>query len=260
MRKRTFTDADVRAAWNRGASAWHQFVQSGADYYRWRVHGPALLQACGDVKGARVLDLGCGEGYFARELARSGAQVVGIDLSDEQVSNAQKSETSDPLGIEYRCMSASAIDGVFAACSFDLVTACMALQDMGEVSTVLQSACAVLRPQGRMLFSAPHPATDMPFREWERDDRGNKMFLKVGRYFETGPSVMQWNMSRLVYQWSTPFWRRTLQEWSDAIAEAGFLIRRIYEPRPSEDDVAIQPEVSDARDFPYFLIFDLVRP
>jgi hypothetical protein len=58
---------------------------------------------------------------------------------------------------------------------------------------------------------------------------------------------MQWNMRRLVYHWSTPFWRRTLEQWSDLIAHAGFAISRMYEPRPSEDDVARQPELSDAR-------------
>jgi 2-polyprenyl-3-methyl-5-hydroxy-6-metoxy-1,4-benzoquinol methylase len=257
MRGRSFTDADARAAWNRGAEAWHHFVHSGADYYRLHVHGPALLRAAGDVSGARVLELGCGEGYFARELAGAGAHVVGIDISDEQLANAQSAEAKAPLGIEYRHMNAAEIAAHFPVASFDIVTACMALQDMLDVSAVLRGSRAVLRDGGRMVFSLPHPATDMPFREWERDERGNKVWLKVGRYFETGPALMQWNMRRLVYHWSTPFWRRTLEQWSDLIAHAGFAISRIHEPRPSEDDVARQPELSDARDLPYFLIFDL---
>ena len=259
MRGRSFTDADARAAWNRGAEAWYQFVRSGADYYRWRLHGPALLRACGEVKGVRVLDLGCGEGYFARELARAGAQVVGIDLSDEQLAHAQSEEASAPLGIEYRQMNAAEIADEFPPASFDLVTACMSLQDMRDVGGVLHGSHDLLRADGRMVFSAPHPATDMPFREWERDERGNKLSLKVGRYFETGPALMQWNMRRLAYHWSTPFWRRTLEQWSELFAAAHFHVARLYEPRPTEDEVADQPELSDARELPYFLIFDL-RP
>ena len=257
MKRGPFTDAEARAAWNRGAEAWHAFVQSGADYYRLRVHGPALLRACGDVTGLRVLDLGCGEGYFARELARAGAQVSAIDLSDEQLAYASRAESESPLGIDYRQMSAADIDRHFPAGSFDLISACMSLQDMGDVGTVLHAAHTLLRENGRMVFSAPHPATDMPYREWERDERGQKIALKVGRYFETGPAVMHWNMRRLAYQWSTPFWRRTLEQWSELIADAGFVIRRLHEPRPSADDLSDQPELSDSSDLPYFLIFDI---
>jgi 2-polyprenyl-3-methyl-5-hydroxy-6-metoxy-1,4-benzoquinol methylase len=257
VKRGRFTDDDARAAWNRGAEAWYAFVQSGADYYRLRVHGPALLRACGDVQGARALDLGCGEGYFARELARAGAQVSAIDISDEQLNYALRTEATAPLGIDYRRMSASDIERNFSPASFDLITACMALQDMGDAGGVLAAARALLCARGRMVFSAPHPATDMPYREWERDERGNKIALKVGRYFETGPSVMQWNLRRLVYHWSTPFWRHTLEQWSTLIADSGFVIRRMHEPRPSADDVARQPELSDSSDLPYFLIFEI---
>ncbi len=254
-RDRPFTDIDARAAWNRGARAWHTFVQSGADYYRWRLHGPALLRACGDVQGLRALDLGCGEGYFARELARTGATVSAVDISDEQLAHALSAEQEAPLGIDYRHMSAADVHSHFAPASFDLISACMALQDMGDVSAVLHAARVLLQPEGRMVFSAPHPATDTPFREWDRDERGNKIALRVARYFETGPTIMQWNMRRLAYQWSTPYWRHTLEQWSTMIANAGFTIRRLYEPRPTAEEVADQPELSDSRDLPYFLIF-----
>lgn len=76
----TFTDSDAAAAWNEGAGAWDEFIESGADYYRHEVHGPALLALCEPLQGRRVLDLGCGQGYFTRQLAARGAQVVGIDL------------------------------------------------------------------------------------------------------------------------------------------------------------------------------------
>ena len=53
----------------------------------------------------------------------------------------------------------------------------------------LHGAFAVLRPRGRMVFSVPHPATDMPFREWARDEAGRKRYLKLDRYFETGQEL-----------------------------------------------------------------------
>ncbi|MCH8207216.1 MAG: hypothetical protein IH956_09475 [Chloroflexi bacterium] len=51
-----FTSESVAAAWDEGADAWDQFVESGQDFYRTEIHGPGLLRACGDVKGQRVID------------------------------------------------------------------------------------------------------------------------------------------------------------------------------------------------------------
>ncbi len=256
----TFTDDEARAAWNEGAAAWETFVESGADYYRHEVHGSALLTACGPVEGCNVLDLGCGQGFFSRELARRGARVVGIDLSDAMIASALQHEAQQPLGVEYRVVSASEVDRHWEQGSFDLVTACMALQDIADIRGALRSAHALLRSGGRLVFSVPHPCTDTAYREWERDEAGGKLCLKVDRYFESGPAICHWNMARLRYRWDTPYRRHTLAEWSGMIAEAGFLIRRLHEPRPSEAQVRERPELEDCFRVPYFLVFDLVTP
>ena len=218
-----FTDSDAVAAWNRGAEAWDAFVESGADYYRHVVHGPALLAACEPLEGRRVLDLGCGQGFFSRQLASRGAVVTAIDLADELLALAKAREAREPLGIVYRTLSAAAVADHWPSDSFDLVAACMSLQDMADVSGALRGAFAVLRPGGRLAFSVPHPATDMRFREWERDATGRKLYLKLDRYFETGPAVCGWNMPRLSYHWSTPYWRYTLSEWAALVVDGPFV-------------------------------------
>jgi 2-polyprenyl-3-methyl-5-hydroxy-6-metoxy-1,4-benzoquinol methylase len=255
-----FTDEDVRAAWRKGAAAWEAFVESGADFYRTEVHGPALLAACGPLHEKRVLDLGCGQGFFTRELARAGARVVGVDLSDELIARAREHEERQPLGIEYRVLGAATIDRHWPADSVDLVTACMSLQDMADPGAALRNAFAVLAPDGRMVWSVPHPCTDTAFREWERDAAGAKRALKVDRYFDSGPAVLHWNMARLLYPWDTPYRRHTLTQWSELIARAGFLIRRLLEPRPTGEQVRHNLDLDDCYRLPYFLIFDLVKP
>ncbi|HEX8692254.1 MAG TPA: class I SAM-dependent methyltransferase [Longimicrobium sp.] len=255
-----FTDEDARAAWNEGAEAWEVAVEGGADYYRHEVHGPGLLAACGDVAGSRVLDLGCGQGFFTRQLARRGARVTGVDLSDRLLELARGHEEREPLGIGYHRMSAAEADRRWPEGSFDLVSACMSLHDMADPGAALRAAFAVLRPGGRMAFSVPHPFSDMPFREWERDEAGRKLALRVDRYFDTGPAVTHWNMPRLVYHWRTPYWRHTLEETSEMIAAAGFLVRRMYEPHPAPEQVRRMPQLDDCSRLPYFLVFDAVKP
>jgi 2-polyprenyl-3-methyl-5-hydroxy-6-metoxy-1,4-benzoquinol methylase len=248
----------VRQAWDGAAASWEDFVESGKDWYRHGLHGPALLRACGDVKGRSVLDLGCGQGYFSRVLARAGAKVCAVDISEQQIANALEHEQDEPLGIEYRVLDAATVGEQWPTGSFDLVTACMALDDMPDPGAALEAARRVLKNGGRCVFSAVHPVMDSPARGWEKDEAGRKVMFKLGRYFDSGPALCPWTMSRLERYWTTPFVRLTFDGWSELIKHAGFLVRRIYEPRPTLEDVASEPQLDDCRDFPSFVIFDLV--
>jgi ubiquinone/menaquinone biosynthesis C-methylase UbiE len=252
-------EIDAREAWNTGAEGFIAFVESGADYYRHLVHGPALLAACGDVGGKTALDLGCGQGYFSRLLAREGAVVAGIDVADKLLARAMELEAQEPLGITYLRMDAGQIASRFEAETFDLVTGCMSLQDMAHPPAVLAAAGGVLKREGRALFSVPHPCTDPPHRVWQRDEQGNKVALCLDRYFETGPAVTDWSMARLKYRWQTPFHRYTLTEWSGLIRDAGFFIRDLREPRPSAELAAAHRELDDCWRMPFFLIFELMK-
>jgi ubiquinone/menaquinone biosynthesis C-methylase UbiE len=252
-------DLDAREAWNAGAEAFIQFVDSGEDYYRHLVHGPGLLAACGDVRGARALDVGCGHGFFSRLLARAGATVTGVDLSDVLLRRAIEVEAAEPLGIRYTWMDAAQIGAFLEENSFDLVTGCMSLQDIADPAAVLRGAGRVLRRDGRAVFSVPHPCTDPPFREWSRDARGEKLALCLDRYFETGPAVCHWNMKRLTEHWRTPFRRFTITEWSAMIRDAGFVILSLSEPRPDARAVALHPDLDDCARMPYFLVFEVVK-
>jgi 2-polyprenyl-3-methyl-5-hydroxy-6-metoxy-1,4-benzoquinol methylase len=248
---------DPGEAWNNAAPAWDVFVETGADYLRTELHGPALLSLCEPVAGLRVLDVGCGQGWFARQLAERGARVVGIDIAPNQVANARRHEAERPLGIVYHELDAVLVGERWQSATFDLVTACMVLQDLPDAAAVLNGAHQVLVPGGRIAFSIPHPVTDGPFREWERDESGRPGVLKIDRYFDSGFRVVHWNMARLTAHWDAPVWHRTLSEWSALIAGTGFIIRQLVEPRPTQEQVEEIPKLEPARRLPYFLLFKL---
>ena len=220
----SFIDDESARAWDSGAEAWEEFVESGADYYRTEVHGPALLAVCGDVNGFRMLDVGCGQGWFSRQLALKGAKVTGIDISSQQIANALKHEERSPLGIEYRVGSAGKSSGLWEPGSFDLATGCMSFQDMADVGAAFVAVRKLLVEKGRLVISVLHPGTDTARREWDLDEDGRKLALKIDLYFDTGPRTLDWSMERLKSHWQSPMWRRTLTEWSELIGDAGFVI------------------------------------
>src|ERR1700747_2456740 len=61
----------------------------------------ALLRLAGPVSGMRLLEVACGQGRVARELARRGAQVTGLDIAAALLAKARAQEQATPLGIGY---------------------------------------------------------------------------------------------------------------------------------------------------------------
>jgi 2-polyprenyl-3-methyl-5-hydroxy-6-metoxy-1,4-benzoquinol methylase len=116
-----------------------------------------LLEAV--TAGDRVLDVGCGEGRFASELVSAGASVVGIDVAEEPLRRARRSEMErSPIGqrprLDLRLVDA---DGPWslADASFDIVWAGETIEHVADTAGWLSEVRRVLRPGGRLLLSTP---------------------------------------------------------------------------------------------------------
>jgi 2-polyprenyl-3-methyl-5-hydroxy-6-metoxy-1,4-benzoquinol methylase len=247
----------ARRAWDESADAWNELVETGRDYYRTELHGPALLELAAPVPGEAALDLGCGQGWFSRELARAGARVVGVDWADGMLAHARRLEAEAPLGVRYLHLDAARVDEELAPASFSLVTGCMSIMDMPEPERVLRAARTLLAPGGRIVISVPQPANDTTYRRWKRDEQGRKLALEIDRYFDAEATMLKWSEPRVARAFRTVQYRRTLEGWSRVFETAGLLVRKMREPRPSVEAVARRPDLDDARRLPYFLLFEL---
>jgi len=252
-RTRRFRPDRARQAWDEAIDVWEDFQESGKDYHRDRVHGPALLTAVGRVEGLAILDLGCGQGRFARQLAERGGVVTGVDWSRAMITAARARERTTPLGIEYRVLDARTLARHFPDERFDLVVACMSLMDMPDLPRVVRGAHRVLRPGGRFVFSVSHPFNTSTLG-WEHPKRKDRGAMRFNDYYSEGPRVLHWGMPRLKRPFSTPYWHRTLESWFSTLGRAGFLIESLIEPRASSRDARAIRQLAGTRKVPFYLV------
>lgn len=245
----------ARRDWDNASDAYADAHDRGVDYYRLNFFGPAMVEACGDVKGFEVLDLGCGTGYFSREMAKRGTKrVMGVDISSNQLDHARRHEARERLGIEYVLGDAADVVEKLPENSFHLVTACVSLVDMPDPERVIRAAYRVLRDGGRLVFTNTHALTDITDRKWVRNPDGKKVALQLGGYFDETPFVIEWMNSRYKYRFKTTGNNFTLETWMRWVIRAGFIIEDFIEPVATDEAIAEWPGLDDTRIMPTFLI------
>lgn len=134
-----------------------QYARSKHSPLRTWVERWSFLQLVGDVRGLRVLDLACGDGFYSRLLKAAGAaQVVGVDVSPAMIALANQHE--EPAGIRYVCADVAELPELG---QFDLVTAAYLLHyaaDRQSLSAMCQSIARSLVTQGRFVTLNENPA------------------------------------------------------------------------------------------------------
>jgi len=111
-----------------------------------------IAERCGGLAGKRALDVGCGGGILAEAMARAGAKVTGIDLSEKALAVARLHQLESGVEVDYRLVAAEAL-AKEEADGFDVVT-CMELLEPVPDPGSLVAACAKLaRPGGLAVFS-----------------------------------------------------------------------------------------------------------
>ncbi len=100
------------------------------------------------VKGQRVLDLGTGTGVLPRNMYRYGAEWTGIDISPEQISQAEKLAGAGHMKIDFRAVSAEQID--FPDGTFDVITACQCIWYFDH-EKIMPKLAGLLKPDGKLL-------------------------------------------------------------------------------------------------------------
>lgn len=130
---------------------WRQ-IESGSDHSATKVLAPAVLRLL--KRTSSVLDVGCGTGWLTARMARQAQMLVGIDISGESINLARRK-------VENRKISfINASVGCYARTERECFSAAVANMTLGTVpklSPALKAIHRVLRPDGLLIATIPHP-------------------------------------------------------------------------------------------------------
>ena len=98
---RPLTACSALSEWD-DLSDWYDKKQGeDGDLWHRALIDPVLLRLIGEPRGRDILDLGCGNGYLSRRLARQGGRITAVDSSLRMIENARSHDPGDSLKIAY---------------------------------------------------------------------------------------------------------------------------------------------------------------
>jgi SAM-dependent methyltransferase len=252
------TPSDPRSTWNKLSSDYQSRRANStvsADYGPW---APAEneLRLLGNVRGQRILDLGCGGGQCAVAFARQGALVTGLDISDNQLALARALAYKHGVEIDFVQGSADDLAG-FESGAWDIVFSTYTLPYVTDIRRCLVECSRVLTLRGRLVFSLDHP-----FRDCFVDEVDDALVSYPARnYFDNAKVKWRWNDQHPVVMQSHHF---TVAQWIDMLHSSGLRLARLVEPAPPVELLnSLWPTdgaLAELRKIPQTIIFVAEKP
>jgi len=210
----------------------------------------ALRSMLPDLNDLRVVDLGCGYGWFCRYAQQQGArEILGIDVSEKMLAQAA-AMTSAP-GIRYQRADLETLQLDEA---YDLAYSSLALHYLSNIEPLLTTLFYALKPGGMLVFSCEHPIYTAPLKQqWIVDDQQQRSW-PINHYQQEGERISNWFADGVKKQ------HRKLASWINALIGAGFEIVHLDEWGPGDEQVKQNPGLEEERDRPMMFLLSARKP
>jgi SAM-dependent methyltransferase len=229
----------------------------GYSRLRRSVHGldgapewPAIRALLPNLKGTRIVDLGCGFGWFTRWAREHGADhVLGLDLSENMIARAS-AETADP-GVDYAIADLETLE--LPAASFGFAYSSLTFHYIEDFGRLVRMVFRALVPGSHFVFTIEHPIYMGPTRPRWLVDEDNRKTWPIDSYAIEGPRTTDWLAKGVVKQ------HRTIGTTLNSMTNAGFAIRHVEEWRPTAEQLAGNPALAEEMERPMMLLIAAQR-
>jgi ubiquinone/menaquinone biosynthesis C-methylase UbiE len=223
---------DVKGSWNKIARRYvrRYRISDRIIHYGPLCAGEDKLMLLGNLRGKKVLDLGCGAGQNAIALARQGANVTGIDFSAAQIAQARILAGQRRFKINFMAEDISRRLPL-ADSHFDLIISACAIAFVKNIDKAFREAFRLLKAGGKFVLSDMYP---LQYILDENDDK-----LSFNHTFPHKPILLKWNWDfganegfpEEALKAHFQHYVRSLSAYHNALTEAGFVVERMLEPK-----------------------------
>lgn len=248
--------------WDQVAQWYDRLVgNEGSDYHK-NIIIPACLEQLGEIKGLRVLDVCCGQGFAGKIMTKAGAAMVhGIDASPQLIASArQRAESVKNLSYEVAdaCAAGDWSDG-----SYDIALNIMAVHDVPNLPGLCQNLARSLKRGGRALMVFMHPCFRVPKQShWGWDQQQMIQYRRMDRYGSALSIPIVTHPGRASGE-TTTFYHRPLPEYFQAMKQAGLVVtdcRELFSHRRSQaGGPRSNAEHLAAEEFPMFMLLEIQK-
>ncbi|MEG9531199.1 class I SAM-dependent methyltransferase [Mannheimia indoligenes] len=200
------------------------------------VEKPTMFSLLPDLKGKKVLDLGCGTGvHLAHYLSLGAEKVVGLDLSELMLQQAEtelSAQYQKGKDFSLHCLPMERLDEIQES-DFDVVTSSFAFHYIEDFASLLAKISAKMTACSTLIFSQEHPIVTC-YREgyrWEKNEAKQQVAYRLNYYRDEGERDRSW------FQQPFKTYHRTIATILNQLIQSGFNILQVEEPMLTE-----QPE------------------
>ncbi len=238
--------------WDKYASLFDETQGETGDLAHQLLFDPKITEMLGDISDKIVLDAGCGNGYWARKLAKRAKKVVGIDSSPKLISIAKV--RGNPKNINFQTMDLNN-PLVFAKDTFDLILSSMVFHFLPVLVSPVKEFRRILKPQGKVVVCVQHPLYPYHFRAQEKAGKKTNIFFRTAGYFDRKLIKQVTLLGRAVVE----SYNRPLEDYLKAFLDNGFVLTDFAEPEFTPELLEKNPRYRQVSELPRIVIFQFIK-